>query len=78
MLWIILGNTKIPESYIDDKDGTIPLSLAVKVIENIRLGNNKYGRNELEGNKVMSLNRLYIYLKGKLDIQEDYSITLSK
>ncbi|KAL6937124.1 hypothetical protein ACO0OL_001685 [Hanseniaspora opuntiae] len=69
---------KIPESYIDDKDGTIPLSLAVKVIENIRLGNNKYGRNELEGNKVMSLNRLYIYLKGKLDIQEDYSITLSK
>lgn len=69
---------KIPESYIDDKDGSIPLSLAVKVIENIRLGNNKYGRKELEGNKVMSLNRLYIYFKGKLDTQEDYSVTLSK
>ncbi|KAL6933666.1 uncharacterized protein HGUI_02704 [Hanseniaspora guilliermondii] len=69
---------EIPESYVDDKDGTIPLSVAVRVIENIRLGNNKYGRKKLEGNKIMSLNRLYIYFKGKLDTLRDYDVNLSK
>lgn len=68
---------EVPQSYISDTDGSIPLSLAIRIVENIRLGNNKYGRKELVGNKVMTLNRLYIYFKGKFDVLEDYSIFLT-
>lgn len=77
----VVNNPKkyeIPDTYISEDDGTISLTLAIRIVENIRLGNNKYGRAELVGNKVLTLNRLYIYFKGKHDTIKDYDVLLSE
>lgn len=66
----------INPEFINKEDGTIPLTLAIKIVENIRLGNNKTSRNSEKKPLEMSLNALYIYFKGKKDCKDDYDILL--
>lgn len=62
--------------FISRDDKTIPLTLAIKIVENVRLGNNKPSRVAPDKPVEMSLNALYIYFKGKKDCQDDYDVLL--
>ncbi|SSD61881.1 uncharacterized protein SCODWIG_03642 [Saccharomycodes ludwigii] len=60
-------------------NGPIDLKTAIRVVENIRLGNNLYGREDVNRPLRMTLNQLYTYFSAhKDDKRQDYSIHLKK
>ncbi|XBW37232.1 hypothetical protein QEN19_002815 [Hanseniaspora menglaensis] len=69
------GKYDINSEFIN-KDGTINLSLAIKIVENIRLGNNRGSRSDSHKPSEMSLNGLYVYFKSKRDCKDDYDVLL--
>lgn len=70
--------TKIENVLQDPKKYNLPENLtrnqAIKVIENIRLGNNNFKGNVC----LLSLSQLYEYFSKKKDILNDYALTVKK
>lgn len=63
-----------PGSY--DLPADMTLSMATRVIENIRLGNNTLSKDNPDGCIKLSLTGLYTYFQKKQDIVSDYSLIL--
>ena len=63
-----------PQSY--DLPTDMTLSMATRVIENIRLGNNSLSKDNPDGCIKLSLSGLYSYFQKKQDTVSDYSLIL--